>query len=418
MGKRSQNQPYRDDPDAVSLHTTPEDYLDAASSSNDNLPSYGESENVASTERDNATRAGRVANFNDDYSVIQLGGANGWRHKSGNKKGSSREVQARMDPRLSDPGELFQYLDGYLQWMLPNPAICVEGWHWKTVHRKDKKEKERVTDFDITLSLMQYIGNTGDVNGEWRQPRVVTNGEKTYRGSWRKTRAPGARQDLEIGGEVERDLRAWVEDYCASPASLKVFRMSRNVIGLDEEYIKNALKQVITQTNYRGHVDVQIVMENRAVDVYSDHWVNAWRTGWQRWIFYLTFLWIFTWPILFFMTKRWAVFTVDFPFSKAWPERGPNARRFATISEEEWFRKHEKMIKRLVLQRFQGGTDGLSLDDAMEDARDHSSERGSMGSTGNPNVDSAVNLIQAGVGGWNSIQRAMGRDVDGWGHDC
>jgi hypothetical protein len=415
-GKVTQNQSYRDDPDALSLHTTPDDeFIDdiAGSSGTERLLSYSESENIASAERENATRAGRVARFTDDYSIIQL---EGWRTESNGKKGSTLEVSARMDPRLSNPDELYQYVNGYLQWLQPKPVICVSGYHWHTVYNKDKKEKKRVTDFDITLSLRPYLvtpGSSGE--SKWRLPRVVTNGEQAFRGGWRKTRALGSTQDLEVGGLVEKDLRTWVDEFCGNEAALKVFRVARTSSGMDVDYLKNAIEQLIRGTHYRGHIDVQVIVEDRAVDLYSDHWINVWRNGWQRFIFYFTFLWIFTWPLLFFMTKKWAVFTIDWPFSVPWPERGHGAKRFATISEEEWITKHQDLIKGLVLDRFQGETDCISL----ETIRGHRQGRATSlpNNTGNANVESAVSLIQAGVSGWNAIQRGMGRDVDGWGLD-
>ena len=462
MGKATNTQPYRDDPEAVSLHTTPEYHDDDDDDNNNNAdllsqgsigpssgsdntggpPSYHDSETIASAERDNQARAARVDQFTDRYSVKRLAG---WRQETNGKKGSTAEVWHVIDPRLDQPDELFAYIDRFQQWKQPNPTVWLTGYHYHTTYTgKDKREREKVTDFDITLSLRPYLVPPGSGEGEWRLPRVAGAAEQTYRGGWRKTRAPVGsgngssrgsttreeeeeeeESDVEAQGvgllgpeperepERERDLRAWVQDYCASPAALKVFRIARTCSGLDEPYLASALERLVRQTQYCGTLDVQVVVEERGLDVYSSHWVNRWRTSWVRFLFYLTFLWIFTWPVLFFCTRRWRVFTVDWPFSVPWPERGLGVRRYATISEKEWVAKHAELIKGLVLDRFQGETDCVSL----ETGQRHRQGARLPGNTGNANVDSAVNLIQAGVSGWNAIQRGMGRDVDGWGHD-
>ncbi|KAF2724506.1 hypothetical protein K431DRAFT_217885 [Polychaeton citri CBS 116435] len=316
-----------------------------------------------------------------------------------------------MDPRLAGPEELYKYINDCLQHLPPTPRIHIRGSHTETRRRNDKKETHTVTDFAFSLSLGMYLGHGNDP--EWRRARVATNGESTFRGSWRKTRAPGISQDLEVGGPEERDIQAWVEDYCSSPSKVKIFRVARTVTGMDEKYLKNAIEQAIRRTNYRGDVSVNVAVENRAVDIYSEHWVNKWRNGWQRWIFYLTFFWIFTWPILYFLTKRWAIYTVDWPFSVAWPERGENARRFATISEEAWLRKHDNLIRRMAIDGFEGDASGMPLE-----GREPAARNGRAPSTGNANVDSAVSFIQGGVGVWNSLQGRGGGDIDGWGGDC
>ena len=48
MGKPALKQPYKDDPDAVSMHTTPDEY-EYAEPSLEDLPSYNDSEAAASS---------------------------------------------------------------------------------------------------------------------------------------------------------------------------------------------------------------------------------------------------------------------------------------------------------------------------------------------------------------------------------
>src|ERR1700712_2530710 len=95
------------------------------------------------------------------------------------------------------------------------------------------------------------------------------------------------------------------------------FRLTRTVSGFDETQLKNRLEGLIRSTNYRGHISITFPIENHYVDLYTSSRINEWRLKkWICWIFYLTFLWIFTWPYLFFATKRYAVVNAVWPFSK------------------------------------------------------------------------------------------------------
>ena len=152
MGKPTQP-PYKDDPDAVSMHTTPDDYEYAEpSGSADDLPSYNDSEAVASSSTTtlNVIPTNTPATPPEPYSVIQYpAGPQGTYTKSTNPGA----VTIRMDERLNDPAELESYITDYMRAMPPRPVVRIYGWHHETVRRKDKKEQERVTDFDITFSF-------------------------------------------------------------------------------------------------------------------------------------------------------------------------------------------------------------------------------------------------------------------------
>jgi hypothetical protein len=93
---------------------------------------------------------------------------------------------------------------------------------------------------------------------------------------------------------------------------------------------------------------------DRAVDIYSTTWMNNWRTtNWIRWIFYLTFLWIFSWPILYFTTKKYYVVRAEWPFAKVNPQ---GRKTYTTVSEEQWIENFGPAVQQLCLDRYQGLT--------------------------------------------------------------
>ncbi|KAK5120698.1 hypothetical protein LTR85_006056 [Meristemomyces frigidus] len=417
-------QQYRDDADtdAVSMHTTRSDYeYDDAP----DLPSYSDSEAAAS-----AADTPLIPTEDpprDEYAVVQPPASISWGAKGGNGRNKAvnvKETTIRMDVRLNDPDSLHEYISNYLRLVPPKPAVRMRGWHYETVHRKEKKETERVVDFDILLYLSAYLPTARPTDGlavderGWR-PAVVSNSDQVHRGSWRRTRAKGYKQDVEISDEPQADLLQWCRDYYESKAKLKIFRVTRDVPGIDQEYLREQIEPLIRSTHYRGHVDLSFPIDEKHVDIYSPHIVNKWRITWVRYIFYLTFLWLITWPILFFMTKKWDVYKVDWCFSWWTTESRAdgatrNAKRYASITEQAWLAKHRNLIKGLVLEKYQGDATDLPLD---VESGSRGEGMGRMPQTGNANVDSAVNFIQGGVNAWNAISSGAERGSGGWGAD-
>ena len=415
MGKPALKQPYEDDPDAVSMHTTPDEY-EYAEPSLEGLPSYNDSEAAASsstTAQEDGTQSTRTPLI-EPYDVIEYPqgpkGANLPYSKPTNKSA----VTIRMDERLNDPYELYTYIVDYMRGMAPRPIVRIEGWHHETVRRKDKKEQERVTDFDVSFSLQQYLSKAYDADF-WAE-RIVEDGDSAHRGGWRKTKAPGYKPGVQLTDEPQRTLQDWCEDYCVSPSRLKVFRINRPVHGIDEELLRSHLESAVRSTHYRGNTNITFRVDERAVDIYSPTLINKWRTGWVRWIFYLTFLWIITWPVLFFTTKWWEVYSVDWYFS-----RKPNfaeARRFASISELQWFEQHRALIRELVLNKYKGDGDCHPTEIAPNQASSAPPRAQMPKIPGNATVSSAVGVIQGGVNIWNAVAAGRSTAEQGWGYDC
>ncbi|KAF1978312.1 hypothetical protein BU23DRAFT_449395 [Bimuria novae-zelandiae CBS 107.79] len=396
--------PYRDeDPDAVSLHTTPDDYSydDVAESAGLLPPSYADSQGPSSAaEHGPFTHVAPTQGRSDHSGHVTL--------KMG--KPQVPETQTQSNPRYdTDPVALEQAVRSLAQ-EAPYPLVYIMGTHKETVKRGDKKETKDITDFRIVIDLRHYL------SPRELDLRTVENGEKTYRGSILKCRAPGHKQEIEVG-DVGPGLKEWCHRYCASPRMLRIFRLRRVVTGFDEDYLKKRLEGLIRSTNYRGHISVTFPVENKNVDIYTTNRINQWRlTTWICWVFYLTFLWIFTWPALFFATKRYHVVIADWPWSRS---DGRGNKVYTSISEEQWFEKWHVGIRRLVLDRFQCEASEEVLAGVI--ARPEDPPMPGTIRTGHEGVDTTVNLLTQGF----QVARALsngdlgrGRGVQGgWGYD-
>lgn len=186
--------------------------------------------------------------------------------------------------------------------------------------------------------------------------------------------------------------------------------------GFDEEYLKKRLEGLIRSTNYRGHISVTFPIENKNVDIYTANRINQWRlTTWIRWVFYLTFLWVFAWPALFFATKRYAIIRAEWAWSGS---DGHGNKRYTTISEEQWFEMWHVGIKRLVLDRFQGEANEGMLAGVI--ARPEDPPMPGTIRTGHEGVDTTVNLLTQGFQVARALSNgdSLGRGVQGgWGYD-
>ncbi|KAI5364633.1 hypothetical protein Slin15195_G041720 [Septoria linicola] len=396
---------YRDDPDAVSLHTTRSDYdYDDVPE----LPSYVES---AAADATVTTSNAALAIPPDWYRSIAQPTIN-----RGNRNASSSqavsigcETSVRMEERLMDATALHEYITHYIRKLPPRPMVRIQGWHWQNRQRTNKKkEKERVFDFDIVLSLQPFL-QPGS-NSDWWSSYTVDNSDKAHRGSFRQTRAKGYKHDIEVGEDPKPDLEAWCREFCESSSWLKVFRISRNVAGLEIEQIKTQLETLVKSTHYRGHIDITFPIVDKNVDIYSPHWMNQARITWVRWLFYLTFLWLITWPILFFMTKRWSVYNVQW----RWSQQEGAVKRYATISEGDWLKRHANLIQSLVMDKYHGDATELPTDVSVDTERRRSEIRVPQVRVGGGGIGAAVSLLQGGVSVWN---QANGRGDAGWGAD-
>ena len=113
-------------------------------------------------------------------------------------------------------------------------------------------------------------------------------------------------------------------------------------------------------------------------------------------------LWLFTWPYLFFATKRWAVVKVSWPFSTI-DENGET--NFTTISERQWFNIWAKTVENAVLRKMKGTLTEQDLLRAGETEDEFQS--------GHAGFDRTASFLGAGLRAFNQVNRQLG-----WGGDC
>lgn len=407
MGRAAPPPEYRDDPDAVSLHTTPDDYSYDDAPETSLPPSYADSEADAAVPRAPIHHIPPPTTRTDHNSPS-------FRNDKPQVCSTSTYMDVRYD---TDPVFLESALRSFAA-TAPVPLIYIMGHHKETVRRGDKKETHDVTDFRIVLNISSYLHpNFSASDASTMNLVAVENGEKTHRGTVLKKRAPGARQDIEVGSPAPT-LTEWCHRFCASTSALRVFRLKRTVTGLDETYLRNRIEGLIRSTNYRGHISITFPIEDENVDIYTSHRINNWRTTkWICWLFYLTFLWLLTWPLLILLTKRYAVVRADWPFSIAHNGR----KTYTTVSEEQYLDKWSTAIRRLALDRYQGEASEETMRGVTERRTDPPMP-GTL-STGHAGVDNAVGLLSQGFQVARALSSGSGRGLTqsaqgGWGYDA
>ncbi|KAK9413971.1 hypothetical protein SUNI508_11423 [Seiridium unicorne] len=318
-------------------------------------------------------------------------------------KDANTGAEFYIDSRLESPPELEKHIR-FLATKPPRPYIKIIGTHQASKKKSDgKTENVTVTDFYVSIELTPYLYSNAQYGKSWTQLRTADNGENVRRGTVLKKRAPGSKQDLEVGGGPKPTLEEWCHRFCASHAGLKTFTLQRQMTGFDFPKIKQELHSLVRSTNYRGHLEISLDTKDASVEIYNDARINRWRMiSWLRFLFAITLLFIFSWPYLFFRTKRWEVAVAEWPFSRM--ADGSN-REYVSISEDQWYNMWARAIMRAVLEKRQKVLDQADLRRAQEP--DPSFE------SGNATVDSAVGFFRAGMSAMNEVNRQVG-----WGGDC
>ncbi|KAK1966635.1 hypothetical protein LY78DRAFT_680802 [Colletotrichum sublineola] len=417
---KKDNQP----PDAYSLHTNDpyfDDEVAATSSSSSSAPAHDlppsytdEPQDPSSTAKRHPITATTTALLADEAGPSPL------LFRKDPVTGAEIHTSRRLD---TDPTFFESHITALAE-LPPRPYVRVRGTHTESVRKRDDKtESKTVVDFDVRLDLTPFLYRDIAARRSWRELRTVDNFQKVCRGTVFPTRAPGfggSSSSADItgsGSAADRNrqptLREWCHRYCASHAGLKTFTLFRTVTGFDEdEKLKGRLEDLVRATHYRGHIDISFPVQDARVDVYNTCRVNRWRWNpWVRWLFYLTFLWVFAWPYLFFRTKRFEVVEAEWPFSRRRrdPQTGRvTGREYVTLSELDWYNMWGRAISKAILERRQGELDQRDLRDA-EGRQDTSFEEVLAGIEG----EATRGLVRAGVSAMNVVNRHFG-----WGGNC
>jgi hypothetical protein len=307
-------------------------------------------------------------------------------------------------------------LSTFIKQQLDYPAtyfVKIYGTHTETRRSGNKETKDKITDFLIRINLTYLLGSPGSGAIEF-----LPDNKRGYRGTIipRLPPSKGISLDEEVG---EDDLSTWCKKYVSDPSSIKSFTLKREIQHHDTKKLEQLLRSAIAETNYRGHVSVDFPKQHERVVIYSPGTINQWRmTVWIRWVFYITFLWIFAWPVLFFLTSRYEVVKGVFMYADSPPDSNPN-RKPTVMSEVAWFHRWENAVKRAALARMVN-KDGACLDEEYREATERADLRGEQHGrtpdiprTGNAFADGAFGLIGQGLRVAEGFSAARG-----WGGDC
>jgi hypothetical protein len=300
----------------------------------------------------------------------------------------------------TDPAILEEHVNGWAQ-TPPRPYVRLHGTHSQEVEENGKKTRKTVTDFDVQVELTPFLFSDPVNRVCFREVRTPENADKVRRGTILAKRAPGSMQSIEIGLAPKPSLREWCHRYQASHAGLKSFTVMRRMVGFDEEKVRQKLETLVRNTSYRGHLSISFPVKDQYVIVYNNAKTNRWRlTRWIWWLCVLTLTFIFTWPYLFFRTKRFEVVTVDWAYSRP-DEFG--RKQYISISEDQWYNLWGRAVHRAVLEKRQ----------CTLDQQDLIAAEGAAPVFGNSVVDGAMGIFRAGLSAMNEVNRQLG-----WGGDC
>ncbi|KAM0798427.1 hypothetical protein BDR22DRAFT_974670 [Usnea florida] len=105
--------------------------------------------------------------------------------------------------------------------------------------------------------------------------------------------------------ESAPDAETYIHSYVSSSFPVRSFTLNRRILHHDSAALKALITSIVRSTDYCGDLQVHVPVTQSRVTVYSPCWQNHYRERlWLRWIFYLTFLWVISWPYLRFVTHR------------------------------------------------------------------------------------------------------------------
>ncbi|CAK7221205.1 hypothetical protein SCUCBS95973_004415 [Sporothrix curviconia] len=455
----------RPDADAVSLHSTHADsgfggsssssrnrhaaFLDADDDApelfldSDDLPPLysdvvGEDDEAADGEHQPQSQ-GQNANGNGGrssgapgvgrfrYPTTIVGEPQKWRYDMMPNWGGGSNTVDENTRRLVDMVEAWAQIP-------PRPYVQLRGTHCETVNKDGKKETREVVDFDVKVELTPYLYSDVRSYESWRTVRLPGNHDKVRRGTVFKCKEPTASGPPRLGdeeqqvpalaagdngndngsdndndndngdGEAGPTLEDWCRRYCADPAKLRAFQLKRRMTGFDYERVRSMMNALVRRTNYQGGLQVLFPVDEVGHVFYSQHRFNRWRLSrWIQALCVLTLTILFTWPYLFFATKRYEVISVDWPFSRTYRD---GHKYYISLKEDQWYNMWARAITNGVLSKRQGTLD-------QEDLRQSEGAPPTLQSTGNTTVDGALGFVRAGINAMNQVNRQRG-----WGGNC
>ncbi|KAJ5465486.1 hypothetical protein N7530_009273 [Penicillium desertorum] len=274
----------------------------------------------------------------------------------------------------------------------------------------------------------------GHMGANWREVRILTDEDvkPAYRGGILRSstyKPPKSRAAISLSGDTDailarnnadeqdnssldaKRLMMWCERFCRDPASVKSFTMHREVRGFNSNAMRNVLSSHIRELNYHGSIAFNLVICQGSITIYSPHWINRLRTNsFVWWVIVLLQLWIITWPVIFFMEKRYEVVHTRWNASLVPESDSPLAKCYAfgrdesslaeywapAVKQAAWTRRHGQgnLLTRMDADRLQGYSTRqlLGLRDASSDTERERRERVNNGEAGF--ADNVVGLVR------------------------
>lgn len=86
------------------------------------------------------------------------------------------------------------------------------------------------------------------------------------------------------------------------------FTFKRHLFGLNTDPMRSVFTSYLRSANYRGKVQAWYSLANGSITVYSPHWINHLRNNpFFFWACIILQLWIVTWPVIWFLERRYEV---------------------------------------------------------------------------------------------------------------
>jgi len=260
--------------------------------------------------------------ISDEYYRQRL--HNGYRVPGGRYTAGQSTI-ITQDPGLSTSiEELCDFINIQVKYA-PHYFVKIKGSHIEHRSNGSERRSRRVVDFDF---LVPFECLDGPVIKTKDDPnfKPYTHGinlpfhdTKAYRGGVFRSTVPHMHfddQEATIGLSKMDAIESWCLAFINTKASCKSFTIQHHVINHNDQNDTKIIENQIRQTGYLGDVDVKFILRPKKVVIYSPGKINTYRNLiWLRWFFYLTFLWIFAWPILFLCTKKWNVVDIGHQFN-------------------------------------------------------------------------------------------------------
>ncbi|KAF4552042.1 Hypothetical protein D9617_11g008890 [Elsinoe fawcettii] len=296
----------------------------------------------------------------------------------------------------------------------PHLSLRIQGSHQRYIRDSQNRSKQEThTDFDFTIDMTPLLSSqigTGDAFSS-RRLRVVSDARPSYRGGITRSLLPHYPwEETRSGSSVHDALAQWCRAFVSDGAGWKSFTFRRRIEGMDTAQLRAMAESAVRSTGYMGHVHVDFEERFNEIVVLSPGRINALRTMvWVRWLFYLSFLWVVSWPVLFLLTKKYEVVSAVFEYRAG----GTRYGEVAVQDEMEWFAQWERSIQRAAWGRVRG-----EIDWRYRQGTGDMDDRAAMGQarvqmmTGNAAVDGLAQAVGMGFEAMGHWDRNMG-----WGRD-